>query len=109
MQAPITAGSYKLYYAAGRFDMSGMLSVSAKGDSRCECPDESHLEFIWIFRDKYDWHKNLSARIMGIKIPDSYALELEQCEKAAGKKEYPKPFDTSFVFTEDGGCKKCEK
>ena len=64
------------------------------------------LRVVWSVIDRYDWTPGDHVPICGVKIPDNYALELEQCKARDGTN--PTPFNMSFVFSEDWGCVRCK-
>jgi len=96
--------SKRLYYAVGSFHMRSMLIV--KDSPECtEC--EKHLTMVWSVRDDYDWHGDLTVKPFGVTIPDSYALELEKCERDMGVKNPPAPFQMRWVRRQEIGCVCC--
>ena len=88
----------KLFYAVGSFTMKG--NGYYYDDDRCFCGRWLTIRFDMI--DTYDWDQIDTVFPGGVRVPDSYALELEQCDS-----QHPKPFNMGDTWQEEFGCVPC--
>lgn len=67
-------GTY--YHALGTF------GITFSGTFKCSSKRECSFSGKWDLRDKYDWHEGLSARVLGRRFDDSWALLVEEYHNA---------------------------